>query len=162
MSEIINETIKQIPNYSQNFVDVEGNIFKKQKDGSLKKLTPRDDHRGYLIIPCKRDSTGKNYPLKVHHAVLTAFVGAKPFPTSIARHLDDDSFNNRLTNLAWGTHGENQSDKIKNKTKKNLVDKRKPTKEKQDILKRMAHDGYTVAEMSLITGWNPKLVQNYI
>lgn len=53
---------------------------------------------------------------KIHHLVLTAFVG--PCPAGMeCRHLDGDPTNNRLDNLAWGTHAENEADKIRHGTK---------------------------------------------
>jgi HNH endonuclease len=46
----------------------------------------------------------------VHSLVLETFVGARPDGLE-ARHLNGDSLDNRLVNLAWGTHSENMLDK---------------------------------------------------
>lgn len=46
--------------------------------------------------------------------VLEAFVGPEPFPGADARHLDDNSYNMMLDNLAWGTHAENMQDAVRN------------------------------------------------
>lgn len=51
---------------------------------------------------------------RLHVLILTAFVGPQPFPYALARHLDDDPTNNRVGNLAWGTHAENTEDAIRN------------------------------------------------
>lgn len=155
-----NRQLFQIPGYSSNYVDKKGNIYVyHESTETFKKIKPHDDHRGYLIVGCKRDSTGKQYPLKVHHAVLETFVGPRPTPVSVARHLDDNSFNNAVDNLKWGTTGENQKDKMKNRSS-SLSDKRKTSKEKKAILKQMKKDGYTVREMTLITGWKKGIVQS--
>lgn len=45
----------------------------------------------------------------VHRLVLTAFVGARE-EGEVCRHLDGDSRNNHVSNLAWGTHEENMAD----------------------------------------------------
>lgn len=49
----------------------------------------------------------------IHRVVLLAFVGPCP-PEMEGRHLDDDSSNNRLSNLAYGTHGDNMKDQVAN------------------------------------------------
>lgn len=68
-----------------------------------------DDH-GYWCAPIKVN--GKCKHPRVHSLVLKAFRGARP-AGMMARHLDDNKANNRLSNLAWGTHAENTSDAIK-------------------------------------------------
>lgn len=47
----------------------------------------------------------------VHLLVLETFVGPCP-PGLEARHRNGVSFDNRLSNLTWGTHSENQLDKV--------------------------------------------------
>lgn len=48
----------------------------------------------------------------VHRLVLETFVGPCP-PGMECRHLDGDKQNNRLDNLCWGTHQENEKDKVR-------------------------------------------------
>lgn len=48
----------------------------------------------------------------VHRLVLEAFVGPRPKGME-CRHLDSNSLNNNVSNLMWGTHKENEQDKIK-------------------------------------------------
>jgi hypothetical protein len=57
-----------------------------------------------------RDVHGKRKCVRVHQAVLLAFVGPCP-PGQEARHLDGSRTNNRLDNLKWGTPKENSDDK---------------------------------------------------
>lgn len=45
----------------------------------------------------------------VHRLVLIAFVGP-PTPGQVCCHNDGDPHNNRLSNLRWGTHSENNQD----------------------------------------------------
>lgn len=52
----------------------------------------------------------------VHRLVAWAFLGPPPFPKAEVRHLNGDPQNNTYTNLAWGTHNENQKDIIRHGT----------------------------------------------
>lgn len=49
---------------------------------------------------------GEKRNCKVHHLVLRAFVGPCPDACE-GSHLDDDSLNNKLSNLVWETKSEN-------------------------------------------------------
>ena len=53
----------------------------------------------------------KREDMKIHTAVLLAFVGPRP-ADSVARHLDGDLTNNAARNLAWGTQSENVRDAV--------------------------------------------------
>lgn len=64
---------------------------------------------GYLQITLKPISTRPAY---VHQLVLRAFVGPMP-PGMVVRHLDGNPANNTLSNLAYGTHAENNADTVR-------------------------------------------------
>lgn len=64
------------------------------------------------ITLCKN---GEFYYFKRAQLTLLAFVGPPPTPEEKnARHLDDDITNNKLSNLAWGTHKDNYDDGVRN------------------------------------------------
>jgi hypothetical protein len=46
--------------------------------------------------------------------VLRAFVGPPPEGKTLARHLDDDETNNKLSNVAWGSKSDNYIDAVRN------------------------------------------------
>ena len=54
----------------------------------------------------------------VHRLVLSAFVGQGP-EGSVTRHLNGDSTDNRLANLAYGTQSENAFDRVRHNTHNN-------------------------------------------
>lgn len=62
----------------------------------------------------------------VHRLVLDTYVGPCP-PNMQCRHLDGNPKNNHLSNLLWGTHAENEKDKVRH-------GKTKLTKEKVKII----------------------------
>ena len=66
--------------------------------------------RDYLTVHLY--SGGKRHARKVHQLVLETFVGPRPEGHEV-RHLNGDSMDNRLENLAYGTHSENVRDVIR-------------------------------------------------
>lgn len=52
--------------------------------------------------------------LHVHRAVCEAFNGPKPEWADCVRHLNDESYDNRAVNLAWGTNTDNMQDRLRN------------------------------------------------
>lgn len=149
--------LRNIPGYDTDYwVDAEGNIY-SQKSGELRKLKTNDDHRGYLICGVKRND-GVSYPLKVHHAVLYAFVGPKP-EGHVGMHIDDNSYNNKLENLKWGTIKENQQSKLHNKARP-IDDKRRLNNKKKEIVQKMLSRDFTIEEIETLTGWNQKKIQS--
>lgn len=76
-------------------------------------LVPTGSGKLYLTVTLTTRS-GRRKNWRVGNLVLTAHVGPKPFPSAVARHLNDDSLDNRLANLAWGTQSQNMHDRYRN------------------------------------------------
>lgn len=76
--------------------------------------------RGRTLKPCPTpggypqvtvSQNGRLHAMPIHTAVLTAF--DRPRPQGLeARHLNGIQTDNRLVNLAWGTHQENMADRL--------------------------------------------------
>ena len=71
--------------------------------------TPVNKH-GYQEVNLTKNGRQKVH--LVHAVVLAAFTGPKP-PGMQTRHLNGDSADNRLENLAYGTGSENQLDVVR-------------------------------------------------
>lgn len=71
---------------------------------------------GYLIVSLWRE--GKQRTALVHRLVLSAFVGPAPDGAE-GRHGLGGPADNRLSNLAWGSHSENQVDQVAHGTHAN-------------------------------------------
>jgi hypothetical protein len=91
--------------------------YKVSSDGRVMKIAT-----GLILKPWVGGGGGGYYKLDlsdgdkrsrrfVHHLVLEAFVGPRPVGCE-CRHLDGNSRNNALANLAWGTAAENMVDKV--------------------------------------------------
>ena len=77
-------------------------------------LTPRSKTSPYFAVNL-RDGDHRNVTIPVHVAVIAAFRGTRPLGL-VTRHLDGDSHNNTIENLAYGTYAENSADAIRHGT----------------------------------------------
>ena len=108
---------KLIPNYPNYAVTRDGRVWSKPKAGgghhNGKWLKPIKDRDGYLLVGLYKN--GKEFGHRVHRLVLETYVG--PCPEGMeCRHLDGNSSNNSLPNLCWGTHQENEQDRLRHGT----------------------------------------------
>lgn len=82
---------------------------RKKCRGTILKPTLDRGVAGYLKVGLSANGVRKSCP-KLHVLVATAFLGPRP-PGLEIRHLDGDSRNCRVDNLAYGTKAENDLDR---------------------------------------------------
>ncbi|AGS82245.1 HNH endonuclease [Mycobacterium phage Bobi] len=83
--------------------------------GGLRRVTGRVFARklnryGYPCVCLRKNGLRKDFT--VHCLVLAAFVGPRP-KGMVARHLNADRSDARLSNLCYGTHSENNYDRVR-------------------------------------------------
>lgn len=66
----------------------------------------------HLFVHLCKDLEGKR-SRSVHSLVAEAFLGERPEGLNVC-HWDDVPTNNHVSNLRWGTHSDNQQDRIRN------------------------------------------------
>ena len=76
------------------------------------------DQWGHLSVGLWRN--GRRVSRQVHHLVLEAFIGERPQGAETL-HGDGDASNNLLSNLRWGTHSENEADRVSHGTHNNAA-----------------------------------------
>ena len=81
-------------------------------------LKPKVRKDGYLEVALRRN--GHALHKRVHQLTMLAFVGPPP-PGMEVRHLDRNRSNNVLSNLSYGTHLDNMSDRALHGTHRNAV-----------------------------------------
>ena len=69
------------------------------------------DAFGYKVVKLSKDGISKAY--KIHRLLAIVFL-PNPKNYRCVRHLNDIKTDNRLDNLAWGTHGDNAHDAMRN------------------------------------------------
>jgi hypothetical protein len=92
-----------------------------RRQGKILKPIPHGG--GYELVNLWRDNRSRMH--LIHRLVLTAFEGPAPVGTE-ALHADGDPANNRLSNLSWGTHAQNQADQVAHGTHVNASKDRCP------------------------------------
>lgn len=115
-SELESELWKDIPGFMGYQASNLGRIrsFLLQGGGKNKlvdkpKLKTQTVSAGRKVVNLCRD--GSNNVWHVHRLILLAFIGELP-NNMVSRHLDGNCWNNRLSNLTYGTHQENTDDRM--------------------------------------------------
>lgn len=72
----------------------------------------------------------------VHRLMAETWLGPPPFPKAEVRHLDGNRFNNRLSNLAWGSYEDQWQDKLRHGTD-NRGERNPQAKLTQEIVRQM-------------------------
>jgi hypothetical protein len=101
---------REISGYSNYAVTRDGRIWSSLGGGKF--LRPFGGRPYFQVWLCCEGMKTKRY---VHRLVLESWVGPCP-PAMECRHLNGNSHDNRVENLAWGTHSENSKDTIRHGT----------------------------------------------
>jgi hypothetical protein len=163
----MNETWKTVPGYdglyevsdhgrirSLDRVVKNGGESAYWRDGKM--LSAPVGKTGYRGVQLCREGKRKN--VRVHRAVLEAFVG--PCPDGMeACHGDGDRLNNHLSNLRWDTRKANHADKSKHGSQSGERNHRsRLTRDGAlDIMKRIRH-GQTHRSIASDIGMSPAAV----
>lgn len=96
--------MKYIPESQDYFVDENGNVYRKFKN-SLRKLRKNSVHTGYESVAI-RYKNGKVKTQYVHRIVAEMFI-PNPENKPVVNHINLIKHDNRVENLEWVTHKEN-------------------------------------------------------
>ena len=112
--------MKPIPNFPDYQITKDGRVW-----SNLRMSVQKHKIGGQWLKPRKRKQGGylyvtlyeglRQHTRYIHRLVLEIFVGSCP-PGMECRHLDGNPKNNKLDNLCWGNHSENQYDAVKHRT----------------------------------------------
>lgn len=97
-----------IPGFSNYLINKDGRVYTKNYN---KIMIPHISNRGYKTLTlCKN---GEKHQRSLHRLLAMVFI-PNPNNYPLVRHLNDKKGDNRIENLAWGTHLDNFFDKKKN------------------------------------------------
>lgn len=167
--------IRLVPGYTIYAIDELGGVW------TLREKRPGADYRqgGWVIgtewRPMKTTYTRKGYGVvgfklpgkktvmhMVSRLVLLAFVGPPPEGCDDAAHWDGDPSNNRLPNLRWATHTENEADKLRHGRR--ICGERHPRAKLTEAvvasIRRQLESGARVIDLARKYQIDPKTVQD--
>ena len=102
-----------VPSSAGIYVDVDGNVY-SDRQGSLRMLKKCPNANGYPQYQVGVGRSGQRVRY-AHQLVMETFVGPRPEGMEV-RHINGDPSDNRLENLAYGTHKRNYLDNALNGT----------------------------------------------
>jgi hypothetical protein len=114
----MNEEWRAIPGFSDYEVSnlgrvrswrIKGNTTKPVIEPRILRKYPSGFQQKYRSVKLYKENKG--HTISVHRLVLETFIGPKPEGQE-TRHLNGISTDNRLDNLAYGTHTENMADQV--------------------------------------------------
>ncbi len=97
--------VRPVPGFPGYAVSAAGDVY-----GPKGRRRVHPGSGGYTYVTIRRPGKATPAKLRVHTAVLLAFVGPKPTGME-GRHINGDSADNRASNLVWSTHSVNVADK---------------------------------------------------
>lgn len=113
-----------IPRYPHYAIAKNGTIWYvnpgSKKDLEARNVPPYPSKAGYLGVWVAQTNKRPRYKM-VHKLMASTFLGPRPTKQHLIRHLDGDSYNNHLDNLAWGTQKENMEDLKLHKSQRNVL-----------------------------------------
>lgn len=146
------EIFKPIPGFDLYVVGDRGTIISYHgRKPRFLRVRQDSKKKGYYYADLWQDR--KRYVKSVAQLVLLAHVGPPGPGQTDSRHLDGNPSNNDVTNLAWGTHSENEMDKLAygrdNRGEKHYGHKltEKEVKYIRDMLKRTGLSQYDIADI---------------
>jgi len=102
------EDLHLIPGFPGYHINLKGEVWSEKTN---RYLTIGKHSQGYREVGLNKNK--KQCYFIVARLLLTTF-DRPPFPGEEARHLNDIKLDDRLENLAWGTHKQNSEDMIRN------------------------------------------------
>lgn len=111
MTNTINEQWFPIPEFNGVFSITKQGIVKNNRTGNI--LSTYTNNKGYKCIDLPIN--GKKYKCRLHQLVAHTFIGPQQKGICV-RHLDGNSLNNSVENLAYGTQSDNEQDSVKHGT----------------------------------------------
>lgn len=106
MAHVLENRFVLVKDFPQYRVTRGGRIWSVKRRRFLKPWL-RGDY--FLVKLCK---SGQEFTRSVHLIVIENFICARP-PGHECLHISGNSFNNRVSNLRWGTIKENTADRFK-------------------------------------------------
>ena len=105
------DLIRPVPGFPGYYADWFGGIWSARFRGVLREMKTRK-LSGYPYMSLHLMKQGKKKLMRVHKVVILAYKGESPVEGLFCCHADGNSFNNKPSNLYWGTRERNTQDTV--------------------------------------------------
>lgn len=122
-------------------------------DQKILKQAP--NNQGYQTVCLSKN--GKSKTFKVHALVALAFLGKRPDKQEI-RHGKKGKLNNSVSNLSYGTHEDNEKDKIRDKTSNHKLS----TEKILEIRQIYRNNQLNIAQLSVLYSVDTKCIYKIV
>lgn len=99
--------IKDIENWEDYSIDINGNVFSKRRNKYMK---PVKNKSGYSVIQLHKNMKFKTFT--IHRLIAKAFI-PNPNNYPCINHIDGNKLNNDISNLEWCTHKHNSQEAVR-------------------------------------------------
>lgn len=99
--------IKDIENWEDYFIDINGNVFSKRRNRYMKPIKSKS---GYYVIQLHKNMKFKTF--SIHRLIAKAFI-PNPNNYPCINHIDGNKLNNDISNLEWCTHKHNSQEAVR-------------------------------------------------
>ena len=132
--------MKKIPGYPRQSLTRSGQLF---LDGEPAQtwISPT----GYRVAWIYRGRKKLRRPKPIYKLMARTYLGPRPSKKHLVRHLDGNSLNDSVDNLAWGTHKQNMEDLRKHRAERASLTNDLKASIRQDV-KKMCDEGIESAE----------------
>lgn len=152
--------IAPIPGLVGFYASEDGRIL-STRSGEQREIKQREN-RGYMqvTVGVKVNGAAERHRRTVHRLVLLAFRGVPNDPSAHGRHLNGNSLDNHIDNLAWGSPLDNASDAMRHGTLGvGMRSRRRKLNEAQVTeIKSRKTGGESVATIAKDFGIHPKYI----
>ena len=101
---------KEIPGYPGYHISENGDVY-SSRSGHLVKLSSRVSNSGYDSVTVT-DAQGNRTPQGIHRLLALAYLPNDDPTKTEVNHIDGEKDNNKLSNLEWVSHSENEHHKV--------------------------------------------------
>lgn len=109
------KNLYDIPGFPGYAITRYGRVFKYVQNPRMKNF-PIYELQTYLSGYGYKRVSVRGRGKDIHILLALTFIGPKPSPTHIVRHLNGDRLDNRINNLMWGTYQDNSNDSVRHGT----------------------------------------------
>lgn len=147
--------VRKIPRFTWYAASADGRIWDLN---TVEAVPPYVGKSGYEGVWLRQGKKRPKYHM-VHKLMANTFLGTKPAPKLLVRHLNGNCHDNSAANLKWGTAAENAADRVEHSKAYNKLTPRQKTNITKKVTQETRHElakQYNVSFHTINNLWKKK------